>query len=103
MIGDLPDLAIGDQCADSDEAAITGRQVGAQPEIAEQYLGGVVLQPGGGSAELLADDFDPLGLRCFIQRQSFGVAEGRALAPILRWAKTLRVIVVAASALPRPA
>ena len=62
MIRDLSDLTIGDQRADGHQAAVARRQTGAQPEIAEQQLGGIVQQPRRCIAELLPDPRNALCL-----------------------------------------
>jgi hypothetical protein len=47
MIGDLGDLTGRDERADRDETAIAGREVGTQPQVAKQDVGGVLDECSG--------------------------------------------------------
>jgi hypothetical protein len=55
MIGDLLDLAGGDQRGNGDEASVAGRKVRAQPQVVEEIVRGVLDETGRDVAELVSD------------------------------------------------
>jgi hypothetical protein len=69
MIGNLSDLAGRDERADRDEAPVARREVGTQPQVAEQNVGGVLDNARRHLAELLADARGAIRLGRLVQRQ----------------------------------
>lgn len=73
MVGDLLDLAAGDQRSNRDQAAIARRKVRAQPQVAEQIVRRVLHETRCDSAELVSDARRAVGLGLLVERQGLGV------------------------------
>ena len=69
VVGDLFDLAGRDQSADGDQAPVPWRKTRAEPEVAEQNVGGVTDDFRSDRAELLSDARRPLRLGGLVERQ----------------------------------
>src|SRR4051812_49091329 len=67
MVGNLGCLAVGDQRADGHQTSVAGCKVRAQPEIAEQNIGGVLHDAGSNGSELLFHGRGTLLLRLFVE------------------------------------
>jgi hypothetical protein len=72
MAGELRHLTIGDQSADRDQAAIARREVGSEPQIAEQDVGRVLHDAREHCAELIIDALGAIGFRGLVERQQRG-------------------------------
>ena len=72
MARELRDLTIGDQRADGDETAVPRREIGPQPQVAEQHVGRVLNDAREDRAELLADALCAIGLGGLVERQQRG-------------------------------
>lgn len=73
MVGDLLDLAAGDQRGDGNEAAVTRRKIGTQPQVAEQIVRRVLHEAGRCLAELVSDARCAISLCLFIQWKGRGL------------------------------
>jgi hypothetical protein len=76
VVGDLRDLARGDQGADRDEAPVPRREAQTQPEVAEQHVGGELVEARGDGADLLPDAGRAVGLGGLVEREEFGLGRG---------------------------
>src|SRR5436190_527559 len=69
VIGHLRDLAGSNERAHRDQAPVARRKIGAQPQITEQYIRGILHDPGGHRAKLLLDACRTLRFDCLVERQ----------------------------------
>ena len=102
MAGQLRDLTVGDQSADRDQAAVARREIGTQPQVAEQDVGRVLHDAGKHCTELIADALGAIGLGGLVERQQRGDAAGSRSGPMLRSANTSFVTTTAAIAFAQP-
>ena len=72
MTRELRHLTIGDEGADGDEAAVARREIGTEPEIAEQDVSRVLSNARKHRTELVAHTLCAIGLGSLVERQQRG-------------------------------
>jgi hypothetical protein len=102
MAGQLRDLAVGDESVDRDQAAVARREIGTQPQVAEQDVGRVLHDAGEHCAELIADALGAISLGGLVERQERRRRRGQPIGAMLRSANTSFVTTTAAIAFAQP-
>src|SRR6266851_2916166 len=81
VVGNLRHLAGSNQGADGDQAAVPGREVGTQPKVAEEDIGGVLHDSRRHLAELLSDARRTLRLGGLVERKKLRRSSGELIGP----------------------